>query len=229
MKKQFLAIIALILSSSFLYSQATKFTADEVYPFGAGLFVAAKAGVNTLDSPDGIKNAYTFSSMPDIGAQIYVPFGTETNLGATLDFAYLNHGYKMHVWNDKEDNWSDKLSYFSISPNIHISGFLIGMNIGIPLSASSDIAANHKYFYEYSSDSLGLMLDIHVGALVPIVKTEFGRLNLYVQAEYPLSGVFKNDLVFSNPSVSTTKSFNIQPVALKFGLSYIFNTGLLQK
>ena len=230
MKKTLLMLLSLLAMSETMICEEPKFTPDEVYPFGVGLFVAAKGGVNTMDSPDGIKNGFSFGSMPDIGAQLYVPFGLTSNLGATLELGYISFMYKFREYNNEQNSWGDKCGFFTISPNVHISGFIIGFNLGIPVSASSgnNISGN-KYTYDYKTDNLGFLVDIHVGGLIPLYKDETGRLNLIIQGEYPFSAFFKNNLAFDNSSVSRTPTFNVQPVALKLGLSYIYNSKLLQK
>lgn len=229
MRKALLLLVGVIFIVNILHSQESQYSAAEIYPLGAGLFVAGKAGVNTLDSPDGVKNGYVFNSMPDLGLQVYIPFGSETNLGATIDFAYLNHQYLFKLYGNEDVNWKDELAYFAISPNIHISGFLIGMNFGFPLSAKSenDIEEN-EFTYEYDKDNLNTLIDFHLGGLIPVYADDFGRLNLYIQAEYAISKLFNNDLTTKHLSENTQK-FNIQPAGLKMGLSYIINTGLMQK
>ena len=66
-------------------------------------------------------------------------------------------------------------------------------------------------------------IDVHFGGLIPVYKDNFGRVNLYVQGEYALSEVFANKVNSNYPG------FNIQPAAIKIGISYIFNTNLLRK
>jgi hypothetical protein len=209
-----------------------EYSPADYYPFGVGLAFAFKGGVNVLDSPGGVKNGYVFTAMPDIGAQVYVPFGTDNNMGIVLDLAYITYPYKFKLYSDEDVNWVDKLSYFTIAPNFHISGFMFGFNLGIPMAAESDnkTTDGNKFKYDYEKDNMKFLVDVHIGALIPLVKSDFGRLNLYIQAEYALSDVFENDLVTqSDIHPNATQDFNIQPAALKFGLSYIFNTGLMQK
>lgn len=237
MKKILFIIVAVslyfIVSGAELFAQdtgnqstETKYTARDIYPFGVGLAISFKGGVNTMDPPDGVKNDYVFTAMPDIGAQVYLPFGTENNMGIVFDLAYLSFPYKFKLYGQEDVNWTDKVSYFAIAPNFHISGFLIGFNFGFPLAAASDNnVAGNSYTYNYQKDNMKFIIDAHIGALIPLINTETGRFNLLIQAEYPLSDIFENDLVTNN----TKEAFNVQPVAIKFGLSYIFNTSLLQK
>ena len=212
-------------------SNEIEYPPADYYPFGVGLTMSFKGGVNTLDSPSGVKNGYLFTAMPDIGAQVYVPFGTENNMGIVLDLAYISFPYKFKLYGNEDVNWVDKLSYFSIAPNFHISGFMFGFNLGIPMAANSDNSTTdgNKFVYDYEKDNMKFLVDIHIGALIPLVKSDFGRLNLYIQVEYALSQVFEDDLVTVSDVGAGNQEFNIQPAALKFGLSYIFNTGLMQK
>lgn len=214
-------LILLILGILFTFNQV--FAVDyvpskDIFPFGFGLFVAGKAGVNTLDSPEGIKNGMSINGMPDIGLQVYVPFGGESNIGATLDMAYLAYSYKFKVYKNESVNWTDNISYFSISPNFHLSGFILGFNFGFPISAESGTS---NYFF--NTANMNTWIDVHFGGLIPVYKDNFGRVNLYIQGEYALSEVFTNKVDYNSIP------FNIQPAALKIGISYIFNTKLLRK
>ncbi len=244
MKKLFFLLIIPFLVVAVMNAQTDETTAsnetqsgtvyysnEDVYPFGVGLAFAFKGGVNTLDSPGGVKNAYVFHAMPDIGAQVYVPFGTENNMALLLDLAYLTYPYKFKLYGNEDVNWVDKLNYFVIAPNFHISGFMFGLNLGFPMAANSDNGdvADNPFKYDFEKDNMKFLLDIHIGALIPLIKSDLGRLNLYIQAEYALSKVFENDLVTDRPNSSDKQTFNIQPAAIKFGLSYIFNTGLMRK
>jgi hypothetical protein len=223
MKKLILLTLGIIITFNPMFAQEY-IPSKDIYPFGFGMFVAGKAAVNTQDSPNGIKNGMSINGMPDIGLQVYVPFGGETNIGATLDFAYLAYSYKFRITGQESTNyWTDKLSYFSISPNFHLSGFLLGFNFGFPLSAEGN--SQNPYYLNYNSINMNTYIDVHFGGLIPVYKDNFGRVNLYIQGEYALSEVFVNKVNFS----STYSSFNIQPAALKIGISYIFNTKLLRK
>jgi hypothetical protein len=214
-------LILLILGIVFTFNQV--FAVDyvpskDIFPFGFGMFVAGKAGVNTLDSPEGIKNGMSINGMPDIGLQVYVPFGGESNIGATLDMAYISYSYKFKLYGNETINWIDKISYFSISPNFHLSGFLLGFNFGFPMSAESGTSS-----YLFNTANMNTWIDVHFGGLIPVYKDNFGRVNLYIQGEYALSEVFANKVGYNSIP------FNIQPAALKIGISYIFNTKLLRK
>jgi len=82
--------------------------------------------------------------------------------------------------------------------------------------------------YKYEKDNLNSLIDFHVGGLIPVYADDFGRLNLYIQAEYTMNKLFSKDLEMKYPT-ENTQNFNIQPAGLKMGLSYIINTGLMQK
>ena len=245
MRKLLFFVLVLLFDVAAMYAQTNEITStdentemgtvyysvEDVYPFGVGLAVSFKGGVNTLDSPGGVKNGYVFTAMPDIGAQVYVPFGTENNMGLLLDLAYITYPYQFKLYKDENVTWVDKLSYFSIAPNFHISGFLFGFNFGFPMAANSengDVAEN-PYKYNYEKDNMKFLMDVHIGALIPLLKSDLGRLNLYIQAEYALSKIFDPDLQTISDVNLGYQEFNIQPAAIKFGLSYIFNTGLMRK
>ncbi len=217
MKKLILLTLGILSTFSPIFAQEY-IPSKDIYPFGFGMFVAGKAAVNTQDPPNGIKNGMAINSMPDLGLQVYVPFGGESNIGATLDLAYIGYSYQFKIYNNESVNWVDKLSYFSISPNFHLSGFLLCFYFGFPLLAESGGSV-----YSLNSNNMNTYIDVHFGGLIPVYKDNFGRVNLYVQGEYALSEVFANKVNSNYPG------FNIQPAAIKIGISYIFNTNLLRK
>lgn len=186
---------------------------SEIFPFGVGIMIAGKGGVNTLDPPDGIKNGFNVNNLPDFGAQVYIPFGGKSNVGGIIDLGYYTYSYKFKLYNNEGFNWVDKLNYFVIAPNFHLSGFLLGFNFGIPMGVSSE-----KSFYTFTTDQMSMMVDVHIGGLIPLYKDDFGRLNLLIQGEYALTKTFKSDIASINYA-----NLNTQPASLKIGLTYIFN------
>lgn len=186
------------------------------YPFGVGPFIFAKAGVNAADVREGIKNGVAMSPLPDFGVTGYIPFNEESKIGATIDIAYSTYAYQKKLHGDEGNPWIDKFHYFTISPSIHVWGFLLGLGLGIPLGGEYD-----KQNLELKSDYMSFMVELRIGAMIPIVESDFGRLNILIMGGYFLTGQFTEQ--FAKSGYIGGEGFNTHPASLGLGINYIFN------
>jgi hypothetical protein len=62
------------------------------YSLHVGVFVAAKAGVNTTVAR-GRKTDLNFNTLPDLGISIFAPFQSGSRFGAGLDIGYATYSY----------------------------------------------------------------------------------------------------------------------------------------
>lgn len=208
MKKYFMVLIILISANTMF--------AQENFPMSAGLFVSIKGGVNAADVPKGVKNGFAFNSMPDIGANFYLPLAEKNRIGLTLDLAYTSYFFQMKYTGDEDNPWVTQSNYFTLSPALDLYGFIIGFNFGLPLSISSD-----KDFVDKNldKDNLNFATEIKLGGLIPVFYNETGRLNIIIMAGYFLTGQY--DKTDNIPGLRD--GFNTHPASLSFGLNYMFN------
>jgi hypothetical protein len=203
--------------------------ADDGFPFGIGPYVTLKSGVNANSVPNGIKNGFNINPLPDFGATIYFPLSSESKFGITCDLGYTTYSYKLK-WTDDPDNpWTNEFSYFTINPNLHIYGFLLGISVGFPMNANTD---NNLYKPFYTTDNLNTLFEVRIGGMIPIFESFFGRLNILISGGYVLSGIYKENQGWSIYRKQThyrlDGSNNPHPAWMSIGLSYIFNLNFLK-
>lgn len=208
MKKYFVILVIMF--------SAISLNAQENFPISAGLFVSLKGGVNAADIPKGIKNGFSFNTMPDIGANFYLPLAEKNKIGLTFDLSYNSYFFQMKYTGFEDNPWILQSNYFTISPSLDLYGFILGFNFCIPLGLSSDKdAINDKLDKEH----LNFATELKLGGLIPVFYNETGRLNIIIIAGYFLTGQF-DDGKYA-PGLRT--DFNTHPASLSFGLNYMFN------
>jgi hypothetical protein len=204
MKRTFITAITLLIISLFSYKSAFS-----NYPLSVGPFIGLKAGINAADIPYGYKNGFTFNKMPEIGISGFIPFGQESNFGAGLDLAYGTYGFVLKYNNINTDH---VYNYFNFSPYINASGFILGLNIGIPLSGTQTTSGVDVD----RTDSLSTLLEIRIGGNITVFANETGRLNILIIGGYALSGLLTNPY-------KADAEYNYHPGELYIGLGYMFN------
>jgi hypothetical protein len=212
MKKVFLSLMMVLIASSLCFSQDELVEKSNNFPLSVGPFFVLKAGVNT-NHPQGIENAVAFNGIPDMGATFYVPLTVKNKLGFTFDLAYTTIAYGRKYYGGS-DTWTNKFNYIALSPNLHLFGFLLGFNFGIPVGCSIEnnepnLPINLK---SLTSDDMSMLIEARIGAQIPVYENEFGRLSLVISGGYVLSGLIKD-----------LDDFNPQPGSLGLGFCYFFN------
>ncbi|MDZ4745485.1 MAG: outer membrane beta-barrel protein [bacterium] len=241
-----------------------KTRADE-YSLYVGPYLMAKGSLKT-NVAEGWKTGVVFNLPPDFGASILVPFGKHSNVGFGLDFGLANYGYQLRRENDQSDSATmvARYSYFNVFPHFNLGGFVIGMNFGMPNGNSTrtllDSAASvvgtfnvqkrtgksdTTVFSPTSPNSpsynpaqyIASMTEVRIGGSIPVVTTDFGRLNVVFQAGYSLSGLFDDfrnyegsypidpDDINLVRRTEPQESLNPNIVSLSFGLCYHFRLG----
>lgn len=206
MKKYILAFCILI--SYGLYSQ-NGFNDLLLKQYQLGIFLTGKGCVNTVEPPQGIKNDFQLSKLPDFGLKFSYKFtGTDTKLFA--DVSYLSTFMKYKLYNNPTINWINEFHYVNIGLGFEFSSFLLSLNIGLPSSGKLGITQGNSI--ELKKDEMNTMFQIRVGASIPIVQDVLGDLNFIVFADYFLVGVLKQD-----------SNYNPRIASLSIGLNYMFN------
>lgn len=182
----------------------------EYYPESLGIFVAAKGGVNSNDPPNGIKNGFAFNGIPDFGATFFMPFERYSNFALLVDLAYSTYAYEQKLYHDESVKWTIKHHYLTLGPSLFMSGFVVGLNFGLPMSAESDGK-------ELKTDDLGMMAEVRLGGMFPLLDSPVGRLNLVVNLGYMFSGTHKSG------KYSAADDFIPVPASVSLGFNYLFN------
>lgn len=95
MVKKLITVSLIVLTASVsVYAQRS------IAPLSAGPFVAFKGGTNVGSTADVVSNTFVFNGIPDVGASLYVPFGSSSNLGLQLDVGYITLAYGQEIDSD---------------------------------------------------------------------------------------------------------------------------------
>ncbi|HPI20121.1 MAG TPA: hypothetical protein PKY56_07090 [Candidatus Kapabacteria bacterium] len=210
--------VAIIFSSLAFCQDANRFL--------IGPSLGMKAGVNGAPSLEGRKNGLAFNGIPEIGISAFYWLSDTSNLAFHCDLSYSTYSFLQKSGiNDKE--FTEKFGYLKFGADFYFSNFLLGFGVGLPLSG--DIEGN-----EIDTKILNALTEIRLAGWLPVVADETGTLNLFIQASYMLTGVFKdyskNDPLLSYLPPSTpynvAEKYNPRVVSLSIGFNYLFNLNL---
>jgi hypothetical protein len=218
MKKTFIFVLTLFSIAFTLFGQTQKEYKPD-YLMQIGPYVTVKGGVNANDVPIGIKNGFNFNSLPDFGATFFIPFVEGSKFGFTVDLAYQTYTFQLKQTFLENEPWYNQFSYFTISPNLHIYGFMFGVGFGFPMSTYSD---NDKIKSSLNTGDIATMIDVRIGGIIPVYEDETGRLNININGGYYLTGLFKGDKTLLG-LYNFKGSLNPHPAWMSLGLSYFFN------
>ncbi|MDP4231726.1 MAG: hypothetical protein Q8916_15105, partial [Bacteroidota bacterium] len=132
--------VAVVLCTSLIANSLHAQTQDtlpyKMYEFG--LFGTGGACIFNGSIPDGsktdIRPAYTFGAMATVAAN--------RDIGFALGLGYESRGMFFKIQNQSSPNETITLNYFSIQPSVRFKSFLIGINVGLPVSSSFDSTGN---------------------------------------------------------------------------------------
>ena len=246
---------------------AKKKTRADEYSLWVGPYLMAKASIKS-EVAEGWKTGIVFNVPPDFGVSILVPFGKHTNIGFGLDFGLANYGYQFRPENDPRDSVTviARYSYVNLFPHLNLGGFTVGLNFGFVNGSKArtvlDSAASIVGAFRIDSTPtqgpdtviffpgdpttgvgplayMASMVEVRVGGAIPVVTSDFGRLDVLIQAGYSLSGLFIdyrnyegsypiNALDPVRPrqrSLQPQESLNPHIVSLSLGLCYRFRLG----
>ncbi len=201
---------------------------NKTYSFYVGPYFGAKASVSTNVS--GGRKVGVAMGFPDAGVSVVLPFFRDRRRGMQVNFGYESYAYitKPEKNADDANTIKEKYAYINISPMLHVSGFIVGLNIGIPVSASaSNLAGGDEIVYTAeNTEMLSLIstnIEAKVGFNIPIINLKTGMLNFNIVATYALTGYYKDadTYKFSDSKME----FNPIPAGLHLGFSYLFKIG----
>lgn len=202
-------MVVFLLCSANLFSQSEFYDISEKSQFQLGAYLVGKGCVNTVDPPQGIKNDFQLSKLPDFGAKFSYRFeGTNTKL--FMDISYLSAYMKYKLYNNPSINWTNEFHYFNLGLGFEFSNFLLSLNLGFPTSGKWGFTQNLSIDLE--KEDMNTMLQLRVGAIIPIIKDKIGDLNFIILADYFLVGALSQD-----------SNYNPRIASLSIGLNYMFN------
>lgn len=200
MKKVLLYFVFSLILVNFSYAQSN-------YPISIGIELGYKAGINAADVPQGTKNGVSFADLPDFGLQGYLPFQGDNNMGVLGNLGYYTFPYKFTFeGNNSEIKYNFR--YIAFGLDFYLSGFTIGLNYGFPSAAKIEDK-------DLNTDLLANLFEFRLGGHIPMLYTDFGRLNFNIKASYFISGQYNDNNILQGK--------NTNPASLSFGVSFLFD------
>jgi hypothetical protein len=155
---------------------------------GAGF--AGGASLQT-DPPTGQKVGVIFAYRATVDAS----YPLTPTIGVGMSLGLDSRGSKYPVDNS-DDYSSTRINYFTITPAMRFSSFLLALNLGVPLGGSSFAKSGSTEqtvdFTTAENDRLQLMIEPRIGFVIPLVDEEIGMLGLTVSGGYCVSEVSLN-------------------------------------
>lgn len=205
--KNYILVFSILISYG-LYSQ-NGFSDLSLKQYQVGIFLTGKGCVNTVEPPQGIKNDFQVSKLPDFGLKFSYKF-ISTNTKLFTDISYLSTYMKYKLYYNSSINWTNEFHYINLGVGFEFSNFLLSFNIGLPTSGKLNVT--HDNSIELKKNDMNTMFQLRVGGSIPIVQDLLGDLNFIVFADYFLVGALKQD-----------SNYNPRIASLSFGLNYMFN------
>jgi len=240
------SLIRLVCILSAVLVLATGVQAQKTFKINVGPYFLAGASVFSGDVPYTWKTDLKFA----FSGGVMSTYNTSPRFGINLGLAYDSRN--IFFYDEDEKNITNKinLSTFDIYAGAKFSDFMIGFAFGFPMNgemtlndgAGHELVAGEQHF---SADSMGIKIDLRLGAAFNIVESDVGKLQFMIQAAYPLStiwdhtpyamrrllppGANQTDIDVENtpaPGTTNTRSFeNGVTASIQFGFAYQFNLG----
>jgi len=209
--KNLIAITTLFFTLAVSLSAQTEFVpVSKNFMMGVGPIIGYKIGVNAADIEQGTKNGVAQANMPDFGAQFYMPFSKENTLGLILDATYANNQYLLKPCSGE---FTERFQYFAIGANFYLSGFTIGLNVGIPLGGSKN--KDGKELISYKSEMFNTMYEVRIGGNITLNESNTGRMIFFINGGYQINEQYATRV---NPGNHAR-----HPASIQLGLGYIIN------
>lgn len=136
-----------------------------------------------------------------------ITYPLSSKISAALALGYDSRGFN-----------SNRINYFSVMPGFTFSAFFIGVNFGLPLSASYSDGDNTIDWSDAAFDKLALIIEPRLGAVVPVMDEESGWLGLTVSAGATVNEILEHE----NLSIPGHEDPNYHMLSLHLGLTYQF-------
>jgi hypothetical protein len=200
------------------------------------IFLGPYLGCNTsivTNVKEGTKPKVNFA-IPDIGAKLFIPFAKGSSIGAMLDLGYSQVAYTTYPsTNDNDANTiKESYSFFEIAPSIYLSGFYLGIGLGIPVSANAeDMNGNDVQIINDNNTSkfasasyLTTKIDVRLGGSITLFEAPSGVLKMNIQGSYAFSGLYSDEKFYFNAYENGTpkSKYNPVPATLSISFSWLF-------
>lgn len=192
-----------------------------------GPTIAAKGTVNTVNPGTGLKTGFAFNTMPDLGLTTRMMFAKDMSLGLTLDIESTSYGYLMRPENEdiaNDDNsFVTRHNYLTVAPSFFLGGLTLGVGVMFPSGQTTESLDDDDAPVPMGTQA-SPALEARLGAMIPLVRSKVGDLNLSIRATYMLSGHYTSEVkTYNNVLVPNTPFSNPQSAGLSLGFTYLFH------
>lgn len=233
-----LAAVALFVLTSNVLAQGTPDTSFR--RFSLGPYFLAGASVFSGDVPHTWKTDLKFA----YSGGVISTFATSPKFAVNIGLAYDARRIFFFQEADKQVTTQMDISTFDIYTGAKFNDFTIGFDFGFPIGAEMTLddgtgAKQTATDDHFSTDSLGMKIEIVIGALFNIVESDAGKFQFMIKAAYPLTQMWNSTPYYMrhlNPGGNIVTEFT--PVdgnerrfengvipSLQFGFVYQFNLG----
>lgn len=225
-----LALVALMLCiSSNGFSQGTDATpvtgAAPFKPyFAVGPFFTAGGAIFAGEVQEGEKTGMQFAYT----AGALGTYELSKTFGITLGLGYQSRPiYFRNEQNADKGELTYNLTYISIQPGVKFGAFMVGVDINMPNAATKSYKQTDPVEIstetDVDKDDLGTVIDIRLGALIPLTQSVSSELNFFVQGAFGLTDAIKNQKFLVGDNVGDDRTYPVG--TLQGGLCYTFFLG----
>jgi hypothetical protein len=225
MKNTILLLVALLFGFiATAHAQGTSgLTAENTWQdIKIGPLFSGGEAVNAGTVANGAKTgtAFAFSAGAD------ADFPLTQSIAFNLAVAYDARGINFYQQNATSNIVHYNFGYFEFRPEFRFSAFLLGIGVGIPVSASSSVSGNisPQTATSVGSSNMNLLFELRLGAAIPIVQSSSGVLNLTIEGAYAFTQITNGALTPYNINVTPATSNSNGPLAsAEIGFQYLFD------
>jgi len=187
---------------------------DNLLDLKVGPLFTAGAAVNAGDVATGTKTSPAFAYTP----------------GALFDFTYTSQwGFDLGlVYDARQINFHDAANssvgvnydfgYLALRPELRFGGFLIGVGLGLPVSAGAT-ASNGAVAPKVTTGDMSALFEGRIGGTVELLRSNARTLNFTVEGSY----AFSKNLDSSWFHAADATKNNGPLATVQVGLNYLFD------
>ena len=210
--------LILFLSNSLLAQEPRIYDNPQI---GAGIYIAGKAGVNGVESPEDRKNKFALNNIPDFGIKLQWKKAAGGKVALLFDLGYSSYSYYVEHIPTSAD-YKHNYYFLNLGPTVKFRFIYAGFNFGIPATANVEER-------EIETADLNIIAELFIGGEYTLFKDDTGEFNIYAETGYMLSPVYDNFYRFDplkeilpGQQDNVTSQFNPRVFSISVGISYLF-------
>lgn len=221
-------VFASVLIALVVLNPVTSFAQDASSPFKpyfeVGPYFTAGAAIFAGEVQEGEKTGMQFAYT---GGVLGI-YELSKSFGVSLGLGYQSRPiYFRNESSADKGEWTTGLTYISIQPGIKFSSFMVGVDINMPNAAQVEYKASEPANVSSTTDvpekDLGTVIDIRLGALIPLTQSVTSELNFFIQGAFGLTDAIKNQKFLVGDNIGDDRTYPVG--TLQGGLCYTFSLG----